>query len=399
MYFDNGVQPSGSIPFCTFKVACLGKSAVLVLEDGTVFNGVAIGADGYSVGEVVFNTAMTGYQEILSDPSYAQQIVTLTYPHIGNVGTTSEDDESAKVFASGLVIRDLPLLASNWRSELTLQQYLLDNQVVAIAEIDTRKLTRLLRDKGAQRGCIAAGETVNVEKAKLMIEGFPGLKGMDLAKVVTIDQPYEWTETIWDLHLGHTQGENLTKHVVAYDFGIKRNILRLLVNRGCRVTVVPATTSADAVLAMNPDGVFLSNGPGDPEPCTYAIEAIKTILTTKIPVFGICLGHQLLALASGAKTEKMKFGHHGANHPVQHKATGRVLISSQNHGFAVNEASLPANLVATYHSLFDGSLQGIRRTDCLAMSFQGHPEASPGPHDVEGLFDGFIDMMNQSGKH
>jgi carbamoyl-phosphate synthase small subunit len=396
MYFDNGVQPSGSIPFCTFKVACLGKSAVLVLEDGTVFNGVAIGADGYSVGEVVFNTAMTGYQEILSDPSYAQQIVTLTYPHIGNVGTTSEDDESAKVFASGLVIRDLPLLASNWRSELTLQQYLLDNQVVAIAEIDTRKLTRLLRDKGAQRGCIAAGETVNVEKAKLMIEGFPGLKGMDLAKVVTIDQPYEWTETIWDLHLGHTQGENLTKHVVAYDFGIKRNILRLLVNRGCRVTVVPATTSADAVLAMNPDGVFLSNGPGDPEPCTYAI---KTILTTKIPVFGICLGHQLLALASGAKTEKMKFGHHGANHPVQHKATGRVLISSQNHGFAVNEASLPANLVATYHSLFDGSLQGIRRTDCLAMSFQGHPEASPGPHDVEGLFDGFIDMMNQSGKH
>ncbi|MEQ1484948.1 glutamine-hydrolyzing carbamoyl-phosphate synthase small subunit [Methyloglobulus sp.] len=377
----------------------MAKSAVLVLEDGTVFNGVAIGADGYSVGEVVFNTAMTGYQEILSDPSYAQQIVTLTYPHIGNVGTTSEDDESAKVFASGLVIRDLPLLASNWRSEKTLQQYLLDNQVVAIAEIDTRKLTRLLRDKGAQRGCIAAGETVDVEKAKLMIDGFPGLKGMDLAKVVTTDKPYEWTENIWDLHLGHTQGENLTKHVVAYDFGIKRNILRLLVNRGCRVTVVPATTTADAVLAMNPDGVFLSNGPGDPEPCTYAIDAIKTILTTKIPVFGICLGHQLLALASGAKTEKMKFGHHGANHPVQHKATGRVLISSQNHGFAVDAASLPANVEATYHSLFDGSLQGIKRTDCSAMSFQGHPEASPGPHDVEGLFDGFIEMMNQSGKH
>jgi carbamoyl-phosphate synthase small subunit len=377
----------------------LAKSAVLVLEDGTVFNGIAIGADGYSVGEVVFNTAMTGYQEILSDPSYAQQIVTLTYPHIGNVGTTSEDDESAKVFASGLVIRDLPLLASNWRSEKTLQQYLLDNNVVAIAEIDTRKLTRLLRDKGAQRGCIAAGETVDVKKAKLMIEGFPGLKGMDLAKVVTTDQPYEWTETIWDLHLGHTQGENLAKHVVAYDFGIKRNILRLLVNRGCRITVVPATTTADAVLAMNPDGVFLSNGPGDPEPCTYAIEAIKTILTTKIPVFGICLGHQLLALASGAKTEKMKFGHHGANHPVQHKATGRVLISSQNHGFAVDAASLPANVEATYHSLFDGSLQGIKRTDCLAMSFQGHPEASPGPHDVEGLFDEFIDMMNQSSNH
>jgi len=399
MFFDNGVQPSGFIPFCTFKVTCLAKSAVLVLEDGTVFKGDAIGADGYCVGEVVFNTAMTGYQEILSDPSYAQQIVTLTYPHIGNVGMNSEDDESAKVFASGLVIRDLPLLASNWRSELTLQQYLLDNQVVAIAEIDTRKLTRLLRDKGAQRGCIAAGETVDVEKAKLMIEGFPGLKGMDLAKVVTTDKPYEWTENIWDLHLGHTQGESLSKHVVAYDFGIKRNILRLLVNRGCRVTVVPATTTADAVLAMNPDGVFLSNGPGDPEPCTYAIEAIKTILTTKTPVFGICLGHQLLALASGALTEKMKFGHHGANHPVQHKATGRVLISSQNHGFAVDETTLPANVEATYHSLFDGSLQGIKRTDCPAMSFQGHPEASPGPHDVEGLFDGFIDMMNQSSKH
>ncbi len=364
-----------------------------------MFNGMAIGADGYSVGEVVFNTAMTGYQEILSDPSYAQQIVTLTYPHIGNVGTTSEDDESAKVFASGLVIRDLPLLASNWRSQKNLQQYLLDNQVVAIAEIDTRKLTRLLRDKGSQRGCIAAGEAVDVERAKKAIVGFPGLKGMDLAKVVTTDQPYEWTETTWDLEKGHTQGENLTKHVVAYDFGIKRNILRLLVNRGCRVTVVPATTTADTALAMNPDGVFLSNGPGDPEPCTYAIEAIKAILTKRIPVFGICLGHQLLALASGAKTEKMKFGHHGANHPVQHKATGRVLISSQNHGFAVNEASLPANLVATYHSLFDGSLQGVERTDCPAMSFQGHPEASPGPHDIEGLFDGFIDMMNQASKH
>jgi carbamoyl-phosphate synthase small subunit len=394
MFFDNGVQPSGSIPFCTFKVTCLAKSAVLVLEDGTVFNGVAIGADGYSVGEVVFNTAMTGYQEILSDPSYAQQIVTLTYPHIGNVGTTSEDDESAKVFASGLVIRDLPLLASNWRSQKTLQQYLLDNQVVAIAEIDTRKLTRLLRDKGAQRGCIAAGETVDVENAKKAIEGFPGLKGMDLAKVVTTDKSYKWTENIWDLHKGHTQGENLTKHVVAYDFGIKRNILRLLVNRGCRVTVVPATTTADKVLAMNPDGVFLSNGPGDPEPCTYAIEAIKAILTTKIPVFGICLGHQLLALASGAKTEKMKFGHHGANHPVQHKATGRVLISSQNHGFAVNATSLPSNVEATHHSLFDGSLQGIRRADCPAFSFQGHPEASPGPHDVEGLFDEFIELMS-----
>jgi carbamoyl-phosphate synthase small subunit len=390
------VQPSGFIPFCTFKVKCLIKSAVLVLEDGTVFNGVPIGADGYSVGEVVFNTAMTGYQEILSDPSYAQQIVTLTYPHIGNVGTTSEDDESTNVFASGLVIRDLPLLTSNWRSQKTLQQYLFDNKVVAIAEIDTRKLTRLLRDKGAQRGCIAAGESLDVEKAKQLIEGFPGLKGMDLAKVVTTNKPYEWTETTWDLQQGHTQGENLTKHVVAYDFGIKRNILRLLVNRGCRVTVVPATTSADVLLAMKPDGVFLSNGPGDPEPCTYAIAAIKTILATQIPVFGICLGHQLLALASGALTLKMKFGHHGANHPVQEKATGRVLISSQNHGFAVDSASLPSNVEATYHSLFDGSLQGIRRTDCPAFSFQGHPEASPGPHDVEGLFDEFIDMMNQS---
>jgi carbamoyl-phosphate synthase small subunit len=375
----------------------LAKSAVLVLEDGTVFSGIAIGANGYSVGEVVFNTAMTGYQEILSDPSYAQQIVTLTYPHIGNVGTTSEDDESAKVFASGLVIRDLPLLTSNWRSEKTLGQYLLANDVVAIADIDTRKLTRLLRDKGAQRGCIAAGESVDVEQAKRLIAGFPGLKGMDLAKVVTTDKSYGWTETIWNLQKGHVPGENLVKHVVAYDFGIKRNILRLLVNRGCRVTVVPATTSADAVIAMNPDGVFLSNGPGDPEPCTYAIDAIKTILQKQVPVFGICLGHQLLALASGAKTEKMKFGHHGANHPVQEKSTGRVMISSQNHGFMVDEASLPVNLVATHHSLFDGSLQGIARSDCPAFSFQGHPEASPGPHDVESLFDEFIELINKHG--
>jgi len=370
----------------------------LVLEDGTVFNGVAIGADGCSVGEVVFNTAMTGYQEILSDPSYARQIVTLTYPHIGNVGTTREDDESTDVFASGLVIRDLPLLASNWRNEKTLQQYLLDNNVVAIADVDTRQLTRILRDKGAQRGCIMAGESVDLDVAKKAIEGFPGLKGMDLAKEVTVARPYEWTENIWHLQNGHTQAENLTKHVVAYDFGVKRNILRLLANRGCRVTVVPATTPAEKVLAMNPDGVFLSNGPGDPEPCTYAIEAIKTILEHKIPTFGICLGHQLLALASGAKTEKMKFGHHGANHPVQEIATGRVMISSQNHGFAANEDSLPDNLVATYRSLFDGSLQGIKRTDCPAMSFQGHPEASPGPHDVESLFDDFIEMMEQVNK-
>jgi carbamoyl-phosphate synthase small subunit len=369
-----------------------------VLEDGTVFHGVSIGADGCSVGEVVFNTAMTGYQEIISDPSYARQIVTLTYPHVGNVGTNSEDDESAGVFVSGLVIRDLPLLASNWRSEKTLQQYLLDNKVAAIADIDTRKLTRLLRDKGAQRGCIMAGETVSVDVATRAIESFPGLKGMDLAKEVTVSEPYEWIENIWTLQNGYTQGEHLTKHVVAYDFGIKRNILRLLVNRGCRVTVVPATTPAATVLAMNPDGVFLSNGPGDPEPCVYAIEAIKTILDSKIPIFGICLGHQLLALASGAKTEKMKFGHHGANHPVQEIATGRVMISSQNHGFSVNETSLPDNLVATYRSLFDGSLQGIKRTDCQAMSFQGHPEASPGPNDVESLFDDFITMMNDASK-
>jgi carbamoyl-phosphate synthase small subunit len=372
----------------------LTKSALLVLEDGTVFNGVSIGADGCSVGEVVFNTAMTGYQEILSDPSYARQIVTLTYPHIGNVGTNSEDDESAGVFVSGLVIRDLPLLASNWRCELTLQQYLLEHNVVAIADIDTRKLTRLLRDKGAQRGCIMAGDSVCPETAKAAIESFPGLKGMDLAKEVTASKSYEWTENIWDLEKGYSQGENLTKHVVAYDFGIKRNILRLLVNRGCRITVVPATTSAATVLAMKPDGVFLSNGPGDPEPCVYAIDAIKAILEKKIPVFGICLGHQLLALASGAKTEKMKFGHHGANHPVQEIATGRVMISSQNHGFAVNEASLPSNVIATHRSLFDGSLQGIKRTDCPAFSFQGHPEASPGPHDVEALFDEFIALMD-----
>ncbi len=384
------------IPFCLYEVSCLAKSALLVLEDGTVFNGVSIGADGYSVGEVVFNTAMTGYQEILSDPSYAQQIVTLTYPHIGNVGTNSEDNESAGVFVSGLVIRDLPILASNWRSEKTLKHYLLDNKVVAIADIDTRKLTRLLRDKGAQRGCIIAGDSISVETATAAIEGFPGLKGMDLAKEVTVAESYEWTETIWTLEDGHTQGQNLTKHVVAYDFGVKRNILRLLVNRGCRVTVVPATTPAETVLALKPDGVFLSNGPGDPEPCTYAIEAIKAILESKTPVFGICLGHQLLALASGAKTEKMKFGHHGANHPVQEIATGRVMISSQNHGFAVNEASLPDNVVATYRSLFDGSLQGIKRTDVPAFSFQGHPEASPGPNDVEGLFDEFITLMNDA---
>jgi len=374
----------------------LNKPALLVLEDGTEFHGISIGADGCSVGEVVFNTALTGYQEILSDPSYARQIVTLTYPHIGNVGTNDEDDESNQVFASGLVVRDLPMLTSNWRKEKSLPDYLRDNNVVAIADIDTRKLTRILRDKGAQRGCIMAGGSVDLDVSKREIDGFPGLQGMDLAKEVTTAEAYEWTQDIWKIGRGHTEAPNLSKHVVAYDFGVKRNILRLLANRGCRVTVVPATTPAEEVLAMNPDGVFLSNGPGDPEPCVYAIEAIQAILEKKVPVFGICLGHQLLALASGAKTEKMKFGHHGANHPVQHKDSGRVMISSQNHGFAVSAGSLPANLRATYHSLFDGSLQGIERTDCPAFSFQGHPEASPGPHDVEALFDDFIALMNQS---
>lgn len=371
----------------------MNKPALLMLEDGTVFKGVSIGADGCSAGEVVFNTSLTGYQEILSDPSYARQIVTLTYPHIGNVGTNDEDNESSKVFASGLVIRDLPVLASNFRSQKGLSEYLQINDVVAIAEIDTRQLTRLLRDKGAQRGCIIAGENIDADKARMAIDAFPGLKGMDLAKEVTTAEPYQWTENTWGLQHGYTEAEQLDKHVVAYDFGVKRNILRLLANRGCRVTVVPATTPAAEVLAMEPDGVFLSNGPGDPEPCTYAIDAIQTILKQKIPVFGICLGHQLLALACGAKTEKMKFGHHGANHPVQEKATGRVMISSQNHGFSVDESTLPDNLTATFHSLFDGSLQGIARTDIPAMSFQGHPEASPGPHDVESLFDDFMKMM------
>ncbi|MBU2570375.1 MAG: glutamine-hydrolyzing carbamoyl-phosphate synthase small subunit [Gammaproteobacteria bacterium] len=377
----------------------MSKPALLVLEDGSVFNGVSIGVDGCSVGEVVFNTSLTGYQEILSDPSYARQIVTLTYPHIGNVGTNAEDDESPSVFASGLVIRNLPLQASNWRCEKTLQEYLIDRNVVAIAEIDTRKLTRLLRDKGAQRGAVVAGDNPDIEIAKKAIADFPGLKGMDLAKIVTVEKSYEWTEDVWDLDKGHQTAANLTKHVVAFDFGIKRNILRMLANRGCRVTVVSAQTPAEKVLAMNPDGVFLSNGPGDPEPCDYAIEAIKTILDTKVPVFGICLGHQLLALASGAKTEKMKFGHHGANHPVQELATGRVMISSQNHGFAVNEASLPTHLKATFRSLFDGSLQGIERTDCPAFGFQGHPEASPGPQDVESLFDRFVEMMERPQTH
>ncbi len=367
--------------------------AILALEDGSIFKGIAIGATGQSSGEVVFNTSMTGYQEILTDPSYARQIVTLTYPHIGNTGTTSEDEESTQVWAAGLVIRDLPLLASNWRNEQPLDEYLKANNVVAIADIDTRRLTRILREKGAQNGCIVAGDDIDEAKALQAAMAFPGLKGMDLAKEVTVSETYQWTESTWDLVEGHRSAGETPFKVVAYDFGVKRNILRMLVERGCDLTVVPAQTPASEVLAMNPDGVFLSNGPGDPEPCDYAIAAIKEILDAEVPVFGICLGHQLLALASGAQTEKMKFGHHGANHPVQDLDSSVVMITSQNHGFAVAEDSLPATLRATHKSLFDNSLQGIERTDKSAFSFQGHPEASPGPHDVAPLFDRFISNM------
>ena len=372
----------------------LTKSAILVLEDGTIFKGTAIGAEGSSVGEVVFNTAMTGYQEILTDPSYAEQIVTLTYPHIGNTGTNAEDAESANVWAKGLIIRDLPLLASNFRNEQSLSDYLVAHNILGIADIDTRKLTRILREKGAQNGCIIAGDNLNVEDALAKAKAFPGLKGMDLAKEVSAKETYEWTSGSWQLGKGFVAPTELPHHVVAYDFGAKSNILRMLVDRGCKLTVVPAQTPASDVLAMNPDGIFLSNGPGDPEPCDYAITAIKTILETDIPVFGICLGHQLLGLASGAQTVKMKFGHHGANHPVKDIERDVVMITSQNHGFAVDEANLPANLTATHKSLFDGSLQGIHRTDKPAFSFQGHPEASPGPHDAAPLFNHFIDLIN-----
>ena len=365
--------------------------AILVLADGTVFRGYAIGAAGMTSGEVVFNTAMTGYQEILTDPSYCRQIVTLTYPHIGNVGCNEEDFESRANYAAGLVIRDLPLRAENWRLQDTLPDYLKKHGVVAIAGIDTRKLTRVLREKGAQAGCIVAGE-VDEGKALAEARAFPGLAGMDLAKVVTVASPYDWNEAEWTLK-GYQSAPAPKFHVVAYDFGVKRNILRMLASRGCKVTVVPAQTPAAEVLACNPDGVFLSNGPGDPEPCDYAIAAIREVLAKNIPVFGICLGHQLLALASGAKTVKMKFGHHGANHPVKDLDTQQVLITSQNHGFAVDADTLPANLRATHVSLFDGSLQGIARTDVPAFSFQGHPEASPGPHDVAYLFDRFIKLM------
>lgn len=377
------------------------KPALLVLEDGAIFRGESIGIDGQTAGEVVFNTAMTGYQEILTDPSYAQQIITLTYPHIGNTGTNAEDEESSAIHASGLVIRDLPLLASNWRKQESLGDYLLRNQVVAIADIDTRKLTRLLREKGAQNGCILAGDNLDEPTALAAAKAFPGLKGMDLAKEVTTHRPYEWAQGSWTLEGGlpeapHPVEEKLPLHVVAYDFGVKRNILRMLVDRGCRLTVVPAQTPAAEVLAMEPDGVFLSNGPGDPEPCDYAITAIQELAAKAVPMFGICLGHQLLALASGAKTEKMKFGHHGANHPVQDLQGRQVMITSQNHGFAVAEDSLPENLQATHRSLFDGSLQGVERTDVPAFSFQGHPEASPGPHDVAPLFDQFINLMKKN---
>ena len=371
----------------------MATSAILALEDGTIFRGVSIGADGSSTAEVVFNTSMTGYQEILTDPSYARQMVTLTYPHIGNTGVNAEDEESNQVWCSGLIIRDLPLLSSSWRQQETLDAYLKRKGVVGIADIDTRKLTRILREKGAQAGCIMAGDNINEEEAVAQAKAFPGLKGMDLAKEVTSEKSYEWTESTWDLVNGHTTPSEFPFHVVAYDFGVKTNILRMLVERGCRLTVVPAKTPASDVLALNPDGIFLSNGPGDPEPCDYAIAAINEILETEIPVFGICLGHQLLALASGAQTVKMKFGHHGANHPVQDIKSGRVMITSQNHGFAVDEATLPANLEATHKSLFDGSLQGIARIDKKAFSFQGHPEASPGPHDVAPLFDQFIENI------
>ncbi|MEE4144963.1 MAG: glutamine-hydrolyzing carbamoyl-phosphate synthase small subunit [Halieaceae bacterium] len=373
----------------------MSSPAILALEDGSIFKGLAIGAAGISVGEVVFNTAMTGYQEILTDPSYARQIVTLTYPHIGNTGTNSEDEESTRVWAAGLVIRDLPLLASNYRNEQGLQDYLVQRGIVAIADIDTRRLTRILRDKGALSGCLMAGEGLDESRALAEARGFAGLKGMDLAREVSVDKPYSWDEGSWVFGVGHSArpADALPWHVVAYDYGVKRNILRMLVDRGCRLTVVPARTPAAEVLAMEPDGVFLSNGPGDPEPCDYAIAAITAILETDTPVFGICLGHQLLGLASGAATMKMKFGHHGANHPVQNLDDGTVMITSQNHGFAVDGDNLPANLRVTHKSLFDGSLQGIHRTDKAAFSFQGHPEASPGPHDAAPLFDHFIELI------
>ncbi|HEU5339508.1 MAG TPA: glutamine-hydrolyzing carbamoyl-phosphate synthase small subunit [Sulfuricaulis sp.] len=371
-------------------------SALLALEDGSLFYGESIGVPGQAVGEVVFNTAMTGYQEILTDPSYASQIVTLTYPHIGNTGANPEDMESGNVYATGLVVRDLPPMHSNFRAAESLPEFMRRYKLVGIAGIDTRRLTRLLREKGAQNGCILAiekGGKINKKEALKAARAFPGLKGMDLAKVVSTRKPYHWDEGLWQLGKGYAKQVDTRFHVVAYDFGIKRNILRMLAARGCRLSVVPAQLSADEVLKMKPDGVFLSNGPGDPEPCGYAIEAIKKIVETGLPVFGICLGHQLLGLASGARTVKMKFGHHGANHPVIEIGSGRVMITSQNHGFAVDETAMPSTLRVTHRSLFDGTVQGLQRTDRPAFCFQGHPEASPGPHDVSPLFDRFIQMM------
>ena len=370
--------------------------AILALADGSTFIGVSIGAVGQTVGEVVFNTAMTGYQEILTDPSYSRQIVTLTYPHIGNTGINDEDVESTKVHAAGLIIRDLPLIASNFRSTRTLSQYLQDENIVAIAGIDTRKLTRILREKGAQAGAILAGADATVEKALALAQTFPGLAGMDLAKVVSTTKSFEWSESEWQLSKGYSKQITAKFHVVAFDYGVKFNILRMLAQRGCRITVLPAQATAADALALNPDGIFLSNGPGDPQPCDYAIAATRTLIERGIPTFGICLGHQIMALASGARTIKMKFGHHGANHPVQDVDTKQVMITSQNHGFAVDPTSLPANCRVTHISLFDGSLQGFMRTDQPAFCFQGHPEASPGPHDIAPLFDRFIGLMSSA---
>lgn len=374
-------------------------TALLALQDGSLFWGQSIGSAGISSGEVVFNTSMTGYQEILTDPSYAQQMVTLTYPHIGNTGTNEEDIESKQVYAKGLIIRDLPRLANNWRNTQNLDDYLVSNEVVAIADIDTRQLTRVLREKGSQNGCIVAGNDIDAEAAVKAAQEFPGLKGMDLAKEVTTDNAYQWQQSVWSLTEGYTDKTDSKFKVVAYDFGVKHNILRILVQLGCEVIVVPAQTPAAEVLAEQPDGVFLSNGPGDPEPCDYAIAATQEIIAADIPVFGICLGHQILALASGAQTEKMKFGHHGANHPVQDLASKQVMITSQNHGFAVKEQDIPANIEVTHRSLFDDTVQGIARTDAKAFSFQGHPEASPGPRDVAPLFERFIEMMQEGANH
>lgn len=372
------------------------NTALLALQDGTLFWGKSIGAQGLAVGEVVFNTSMTGYQEILTDPSYSQQMVTLTYPHIGNTGTNEEDTESNFVYANGLIIRDLPRMPNNWRNTQNLDDYLKDNGTVAIADIDTRQLTRVLREKGAQNGCLVASDNIDVDAAVAKAQSFPGLKGMDLAKEVTTQKTYDWSQAEWTLEEGYSEKNNGKFKVVAYDFGVKHNILRILVELGCDVTVVPAQTPAAEVLSQKPDGVFLSNGPGDPEPCDYAIQATQEIIASGTPIFGICLGHQILALASGATTEKMKFGHHGANHPVQDLSTKQVMITSQNHGFAVQESGLPSNLEVTHRSLFDNTIQGLSRTDVPAFSFQGHPEASPGPRDVAPLFERFIDMMNNN---